>query len=207
MLPISISLNCTEKDRQYLKRIFNNSAGEISKVEPEKIVMGCLAGKRNNEIAAGLDISMGPAAIWPKRFVAEDMKGLCDCHRYGKPPEYYPFELHGQQFKQIKQSPPYAGQAIWDDGLLAEALIVFKDAAWGILDVQHHQRHRRFCLSADPEILPSKTLRGSFTNKEQLTRKPSKILLLFTDNVSLFVRRKREAKGSQLPNGIVNLCN
>ncbi len=129
MSRIAISLNCTEKDRQDLKRMFNNSADEIPKVEPEKIVTGCLAGKRNDEIAAELDTKLGVAAIWWERFAAKAMKGVRDCHRYGKPPKYFPFELHSQQFKQIKQPPPYAGQATWDDGSFSEVLNV-SDAAW-----------------------------------------------------------------------------
>jgi len=38
--------------------------------------MGCLAGKRNDEIAAELDIRPGTVAVWRRRFAAEDMKGL-----------------------------------------------------------------------------------------------------------------------------------
>jgi transposase len=45
-------------------------------VERARIVMGCLAGKRNDEIAAELDIRPGTVAVWRRRFAAEDMKGL-----------------------------------------------------------------------------------------------------------------------------------
>lgn len=38
--------------------------------------MGCLADKRNDEIAAELDIRPGTVAVWRRRFVAEGMKGL-----------------------------------------------------------------------------------------------------------------------------------
>jgi len=76
--------------------------------------MGCLAGKRNDEIAAELDIRPGTVGVWRRRFAEEGMKGLRDQHRPVKPPRYPVTELRNRLLEQIEQPPP-AGLAIWDD--------------------------------------------------------------------------------------------
>lgn len=70
MSRIAISINCTDQERRELERLVNSRTDEIRKVERAKIVMGCLAGKRNDEIATELDIRPGTVAIWRKRFAA-----------------------------------------------------------------------------------------------------------------------------------------
>ena len=149
----ALSINCTEKERRELERLVNSRTDEIRKVERAKIVMGCLAGKRNDEVAAELNIRPGTVAIWRKRFAAEGMNGLSDRHRSGKPPKYPPFELRSRLLKQIEQPPP-AGLAAWDGGSLAEALNVSDDAVWRLLRKEgiQLQRHRSWCVSTDPEF-------------------------------------------------------
>jgi transposase len=136
-----------------LERLINSRTDEIRKVERAKIVIGCLAGKRNDEVAAELDIKPGTVAIWRKRFAAEGLNGLSDRHRSGKPPKYPPFELRSRLLKQIEQSPP-AGLAAWDGGSLAEALNVSDDTVWRLLRKEgiQLQRHRSWCVSTDPEF-------------------------------------------------------
>lgn len=53
-----------------------------------------------------------------------------------------------------------------------------------------------------------KTLRGaSFNSIEQLTQVINDFIAAYNENAAPFVWRKREVKGSQLRNTIVNLCN
>lgn len=57
-------------------------------------------------------------------------------------------------------------------------------------------------------ILSRKTLRGaSFSSIEQLTQAIKDFVTAYNNNANPFVWRKREVKGSQLRNTIVNLCN
>jgi transposase len=57
-------------------------------------------------------------------------------------------------------------------------------------------------------ILSRKALRGaSFNSAEQLTQAINDFVAAYNKNANPFVWRKREVKGSQLRNTIVNLCN
>jgi len=57
-------------------------------------------------------------------------------------------------------------------------------------------------------IMTRKTLRGaSFNSIEQLTQVINDFIAAYNENAAPFVWRKREVKGSQLRNTIVNLCN
>ena len=57
-------------------------------------------------------------------------------------------------------------------------------------------------------IFTRKSLRGaSFTCKEDLTKSIQAFIASYNKNAAPFVWRKREVKGAQLLNTIVNLCN
>ena len=57
-------------------------------------------------------------------------------------------------------------------------------------------------------ILARKTLAGaSFVNIEQLVQAIEAFIACYNQSAAPFVWRKREVKGSQLRNTIVNLCN
>jgi transposase len=57
-------------------------------------------------------------------------------------------------------------------------------------------------------IMTRKALRGaSFSSTEQLAQAINEFVAAYNDNAAPFVWRKREVKGSQLRNTIVNLCN
>ncbi len=50
-----------------------------------KIVLGCAAGKTNQEVAAELGCSQATVGKWRARFVAKRLKGLADEYRSGAP--------------------------------------------------------------------------------------------------------------------------
>lgn len=155
MARVAIAVSCTDKERRELERLSNSRTDEARMVERAKIVMGGLAGKRNDEIAAELGIRPGTVALWRKRFAAEGMKGLRDRPRPGKPPRYPPQELRNRVLAQIEPPPP-AGQATWDGGALSNALGVSDDAVWRVLRKEgiQLQRHRSWCVSTDPQFAP-----------------------------------------------------
>ena len=169
MARVAISVRCTDQDRRELERLIHSRSDEIRLVERARIVMGCLAGKRNDEIAAELEIRPGTVGVWRKRFAAEGMKGLRDRHRPGKPPRYPVTELRNRLLEQIEQPPP-AGLAIWDGGSLAKALGVSDDAVWRLLRKEgiQLQRHRSWCVSTDPQFaVKSADIIGMYLNPPQ----------------------------------------
>ena len=127
MARVAISVSCTDKELRELERLSTSRTDEARMVERAKIVMGCLAGKRNDEIAAELDMRPGTVGVWRRRFAAEGLKGLRDRQRPGKPPLYPPFELRNRLLDQIEQPQP-AGLATWDGGSLSKALGVSKQS-------------------------------------------------------------------------------
>jgi transposase len=138
-------------------------------IERAKIVMSCLEGKRNDEVAAELNIRPGTVAIWRKRFAANGIKGLRDKQRPGKPPRYPATELRNQLLMQLEQPPP-TGQATWDGASLAQTLGVSDDTVWRLLRKEgiQLQRHRSWCVSTDPEFaMKSADIIGLYLNPPQ----------------------------------------
>ena len=117
----AISISCSDKELRELERLSNSRTDEVRLVERAKIILACLAGKRNEEIADELHTRPGTVGFWRQRFAAEGLKGLHDRQRPGKPPVYPPNELRRRLLEQIEQPPP-PGMATWDGGSLAHAL-------------------------------------------------------------------------------------
>lgn len=153
MSRIAVGINCTADDKRELERLSKSRTDESRMVERAKIVLGCLAGRRNDEIASELGIQAATAGLWRKRFAAEGLAGLRDRARPGKPPVYPAQELRQRILKQL-EAPPPAGLASWDGGTLAKALEVSDDVVWRILRKEGIQlrRLRSWCVSTDPEF-------------------------------------------------------
>jgi len=150
---IAISLTCELKDKQELERISRSRTEEIRLVERAKIILACLSGKRNDEVAAELDTQPMTVGIWRRRFASQGLAGLYDKPRSGKPVKYQAAELKQRIIAKLEESPP-AGLSTWDGGTLAKALAVSDDAVWRVLRKEGIQlrRHRSWCVSTDPEF-------------------------------------------------------
>ena len=153
MSRIAAAINCTEEDKKELERLSKSRTDEARMVERAKIVLGCLAGRRNDEVAKELSIQAATVGFWRKRFASEGLAGLSDRPRPGKPAFYPKQELRERILKQLEEPPP-AGLSSWDGGTLAEALAVSDDAVWRVLRKEGIQlrRHRSWCVSTDPEF-------------------------------------------------------
>jgi transposase len=125
---------------------------EARLVERAKIVLGCLAGKRNNVVAAEQGLNLARVGLWRRRFATHGLAGLRDQARPGKPPTY-PRDLKHKILRQLEQAPP-PGFASWDGGSLAEALGVSDDIVWRLLRKEGIQlrRQRSWCVSTDPQF-------------------------------------------------------
>ena len=169
MSRVAISISCSDQDRKELERLIKSRTDEIRMIERAKIIMSCLEGKRNDEVAAELHIRPGTVAIWRKRFAANGIKGLRDKQRPGKPPRQPATELRNQLLMQLEQTPPI-GQASWDGASLAQTLGVSDDTVWRLLRKEgiQLQRHRSWCVSTDPEFaMKSADIIGLYLNPPQ----------------------------------------
>ena len=120
--------------------------------ERARIVLGCLQGRRNDDVAREMGLRPNTVGQWRRRFAARGMAGLRDQPRSGKPAKYG-VELRDRILAQLELPPP-AGMASWDGGSLALVLGVSDDAVWRALRKQgiQLQRHRSWCVSTDPEF-------------------------------------------------------
>lgn len=153
MSRIAAALGCTVEDTRELERLSKSRTDEARMVERAKIILGCIAGRRNDEVAAELGIQAATVGLWRKRFANDGLVGLRDRARPGKPPIYPAPELRQRILKQL-EAPPPAGLASWDGGTLALALGVSDDAVWRVMRKEGIQlrRHRSWCVSTDPEF-------------------------------------------------------
>ena len=152
MSRIAVTLSCEAEVMNELIRMSRSRSAEARMVERSRIILGCLAGKRNDTVAAELDIRPGTVGIWRKRFAEAGLAGLSDRPRPGKPPTY-PADLKQRILRQLEKPAPL-GLASWDGGTLAQALGISDDAVWRVLRKEGIQlrRHRSWCVSTDPQF-------------------------------------------------------
>ena len=152
MSRIAVALSCGPEVLKELIRISKSRSAEARMVERSRIVLACLAGKRNDIIAAELGVRPGTVGTWRKRFAESGLAGLSDRPRPGKPPTY-PADLKQRILRQLEQPAP-PGLASWDGGTLSRALDVSDDAVWRVLRKEGIQlrRHRSWCVSTDPQF-------------------------------------------------------
>ena len=149
---VAVTLSCTAKDMAELGRLSRSRSGEVRMAQRARIVLACLQGRRNDEIAREMGLRPNTVGQWRQRFAAGGMAGLRDQPRPGKPAKYG-VELRDRILAQL-EAPPPPGMASWDGGSLALALSVSDHAVWRVLRKQgiQLQRHRSWCVSTDPEF-------------------------------------------------------
>lgn len=157
MSRVALPLNCTPEVMQELVRLGKSRTDEARLVERAKIVLRCLAGERNDEVAARLGTRPATVGSWRQRFAQHGLAGLQDRPRSGKPPTL-PADLRQRLLRQLEQPPPQ-GFASWDGGSLAAALGVSDDAVWRMLRKDNIQlrRQRSWCVSTDPQFAAKAT--------------------------------------------------
>jgi transposase len=160
--------SCTAEQRQELRRLSVSRTEEARLVERAGIVLACLSGRQDKEIAAEFAVLPSTVGRWRRRFAAAGIPGLRDAPRSGKPAIYGP-DLRRRLLAKLEEKPP-AGQATWDGGSLALALGASDDAVWRIMRKEGIQlrRHRSWCVSTDPEFAAkSADIIGLYLNPPQ----------------------------------------
>ena len=149
---VAVALSCTSDVMAELERLSRSRTGEVRMAERSRIVLACLQGKRNDEIAKDMGLRPNTVGQWRRRFSEDGIAGLRDAPRPGKPVKYGP-ELRDRILAQLELPAPH-GMASWDGGSLATVLGVSDDAVWRVLRKQgiQLQRHRSWCVSTDPEF-------------------------------------------------------
>ena len=152
MSRIAVILNSSEEGKQKLHRLVNGGKTERRLHDRAKIILCCLEGKTNIEVAGQLNISRFTVAKWRLRFHQEGIKGLYDAYRSGKP-KIYGDEFRLKVLKMLEKKVP-KGQASWDGKSLAKALNASPAAVWRVIRKEgiQLQRSRSWCISTDKEF-------------------------------------------------------
>jgi transposase len=152
MARVAVALSCAPEVMTELRRLSRSRSGEVRLAERARMVLACLQGKRNDEVARECGVRPNTVGLWRQRFAARGLAGLRDEPRSGKPAKYG-VELRDRVLAQLELPPP-AGTASWDGGALAAALGASADAVWRVLRKEgiQLQRHRSWCVSTDPEF-------------------------------------------------------
>ena len=152
MARVAIALSCTAEVLGELERLSRSRSGEVRLAERARIVLACLRGRRNDEVAREIGVRPNTVGQWRRRFAAHGIAGLRDEPRSGKPAKYG-VELRDRILAQLELRPP-EGMASWDGRALALALSVSDHAVWRVLRKQgiQLQRRRSWCVSTDPEF-------------------------------------------------------
>jgi transposase len=75
----------TDEERDTLTRWPRRPKSPQSLALRSRIVLGCAAGKSNQQVARELSCSQATVGKWRRRFVDKRLKGLADEHRSGVP--------------------------------------------------------------------------------------------------------------------------
>ena len=154
MSRIAPLITCSPENHEALKQLAASRTEAKQMVDRARIILGCLEGKRVEDIARECATRSNTVIKWRQRFVRSGIAGLGDAPRPGAKP------LYGADFRNkvlaILEKEPPAGQACWDGPAVAAALNSSTDAVWRVL--RHEgiclQRQRSWCVSTDKEFAP-----------------------------------------------------
>lgn len=124
-------INCSAEDRQALQRLAVSRTEAKQTVERACMILGCLEGKRVQNIARECRTRPNTVIKWRQRFSQSGLTGLSDAPRPGAKPVY------GEDFRNrvlaVLEQPPPAGQACWDGPAVAAKLNGSVHAVWRVL--------------------------------------------------------------------------
>lgn len=145
-------ITCDPKDKQELERRAASRTDPRQTVERARIVLGCLAGKRVQDVAQECHTRSNTVIKWRQRFMTKGLAGLADAPRPGAKPVY------GDDFRRqvltTLEKPPPAGQTSWDGSAVAKVVQGSEHAVWRVLRKEGIclQRQRSWCVSTDKQF-------------------------------------------------------
>src|SRR3546814_10626199 len=81
MARVAVALSCTAQVMAELERLSRSRSGEVRMAERARIVLACLRGKRNDEIADEMGLRPNTVGQWRRRFAQRGIAGLHDAPR------------------------------------------------------------------------------------------------------------------------------
>lgn len=154
MSRIAAQITCNPEEQETLKRLASSRTEAKQMVERARIILGCLEGKRVEDVARKCGTRPNTVIKWRQRFARSGIAGLKDAPRPGAK------KLYGEDFRKqvlaILEKQPPVGQACWDGPAVAAALKSSPDAVWRVLRREGIclQRQRSWCVSTDKEFAP-----------------------------------------------------
>lgn len=148
----AVNVEVSPEEKRQLERLINGRVVPKHLAQRAQIILDCLAGLKNREIAEERGICEQTAAKWRSRFLKKGFAGLEDASR-SRLPSKYGKTLKEEIIKTLELPPP-KGQSCWDGGSVAKALKVPKHAVWNILRSEgiQLQRKRSWCVSTDKQF-------------------------------------------------------
>jgi transposase len=118
-----------------------------------RIVLGCAAGERNNDVAARLGVDRATVGKWRRRFVERRVEGLRDEPRSGAPRTIEDARIEAVIVQTLESTPPDATH--WSSRGMARACglsVSTVQRIWRAFGLQPH-RLETFKLSTDPDFV------------------------------------------------------
>lgn len=145
--PVKV-IEITEDERAELRRRIRGSTVSKRDSLRAEIILRCSEGKRQQDVAAEVGVSVASVNKWSQRFAAEGLDGLKDKPGRGRKPTIAP-EVIERVVTQATQPPE--GQRRWSTRTMAEAVGISHSTVqriWSANDLKPH-RTRTFKLSND----------------------------------------------------------
>src|SRR5450432_2592669 len=101
MARVAVALSCAAEVMAELERLSRSRSGEVRMAERARIVLACLQGKRNDEVARDIGVRPNTVGRWRQRVAARGIAGLRDEPRPGKPAKYG-IELRDRLLAQLE---------------------------------------------------------------------------------------------------------
>jgi transposase len=147
----SVRPTCSEKDLAILKRWASGDSPDTRLTFRAEIVIKCIEGLHDTDIAELFSINNKTPAKWRNRFIAKGPDGLFDDPRPGQPIKYRQ-DMILDALEELLEKPPPPGKEFWDADSLSSAMGIAKNRVWDFLRAKgiRLERRRRHRSELDP---------------------------------------------------------
>ncbi|WP_264023060.1 IS630 family transposase [Mycolicibacterium pyrenivorans] len=148
-----VELTLTDDERETLQRWARRSKSSLALAQRCRIVLGCAAGKSNQEVAAEEGVWPQTVGKWRRRFLDSRMDGLADEPRPGAPRKITDEAVEELIVATLERQPKEATH--WSRASMAAETGLSKSAVgriWKSFGLKPHQVDT-FKISNDPQFV------------------------------------------------------